>query len=144
MLPGGRLRLVRRGRARLLNVTVTKASDGHWYATVCYQREARTPADRHTAPVGPVVGVDRGVRTAAVAKVGAGVPVEEAPSRRRRRWEPPAKQEPAGPATAGRRHWTAPDGGAYEHVRWPDHHTVTVRGGAGRPSCRCSRPAAGP
>jgi putative transposase len=59
-------RLVRRGHARLLNVTVTRHSDGHWYATVCYDRPARIPAERHTPPTGPVVGVDRGVRTSAV------------------------------------------------------------------------------
>ena len=59
-------RLVRRGHARLLNVTVTRHSDGHWYATVCYDRPARVPASQHRPPSGPVVGVDRGVRTSAV------------------------------------------------------------------------------
>jgi putative transposase len=59
-------RLVRRGHARLLNVTVTRHSDGNWYATLCYDRPARIPAERHTPPVGPVVGVDRGVKTSAV------------------------------------------------------------------------------
>ncbi len=60
-------RLLRRGHARLLNVTVARHSDRHWYATVCYDRPARTPAQTHHPPVGPVVGVDRGVRTSAVA-----------------------------------------------------------------------------
>jgi putative transposase len=59
-------RLVRRGHARLLNVTVSRHSDGHWYATVCYDRPARVSAERHIPPAGPVVGVDRGVRTSAV------------------------------------------------------------------------------
>jgi putative transposase len=59
-------RLVRRGRARLLNITITRHSDGHWYATVCFEREPRTPVEQHAAPVGPVVGVDRGVKTSAV------------------------------------------------------------------------------
>lgn len=60
-------RLVRRGRARLLNITVTRHSDGHWYATICFEREVRTPVEQHTAPAGPAVGVDRGVRISAVA-----------------------------------------------------------------------------
>ena len=60
-------RLLRRGHARLLNVTVTRHSDGHWYATIGYDRPARTSAQTHRPPVGPVVGVDRGVRTSAVA-----------------------------------------------------------------------------
>ncbi|MGH8894881.1 MAG: RNA-guided endonuclease InsQ/TnpB family protein, partial [Actinomycetes bacterium] len=59
-------RLVRRGHARLLNITVSRHSDGHWYATVCYDRPARIPAAQHQSPTGPVVGVDRGVRTSAV------------------------------------------------------------------------------
>jgi len=59
-------RLVRRGHARLLNVTVTRHSDGHWYATVCYERKARVAAEAHRPPTGHVVGIDRGVRTSAV------------------------------------------------------------------------------
>jgi putative transposase len=59
-------RLVRRGHARLLNVTVTRHSDGNWYATICYDRPARIPAEQHMPPDGPIVGVDRGVRTSAV------------------------------------------------------------------------------
>jgi putative transposase len=59
-------RLIRRGHARLLNITVTRHSDGNWYATVCYDRPGRVPAQRHMPPTGPVVGVDRGVRTSAV------------------------------------------------------------------------------
>src|SRR3954464_14600209 len=34
-------RLVRRGHATLQHVTVTRDSDGHWYATVNYERQAR-------------------------------------------------------------------------------------------------------
>ena len=59
-------RLIRRGHARLLNITVTRHSDGHWYATLCFEREVRTPAAQHAAPAGPVVGVDRGIKTSAV------------------------------------------------------------------------------
>jgi putative transposase len=59
-------RLVRRGRARLLNVTVARHSDGCWYATVCFERELRVPAEQHAPPAGLPVGVDRGVKTSAV------------------------------------------------------------------------------
>src|SRR3954470_18283323 len=59
-------RLLRRGHATLQHITVARHSDGRWYATVTDTREARVPAEQYTAPTGPVVGVDRGVRTAAV------------------------------------------------------------------------------
>jgi putative transposase len=59
-------RLARRGHATLQHITATRAADGHWYATVNYERQARVPAQQHTAPTGPVVGMDRGVKTAAV------------------------------------------------------------------------------
>ena len=60
-------RLVRRGRARLMNVTVTRHTDGHWYATICFERHETTGAAERAAPAGPVVGVDRGVKVNAVA-----------------------------------------------------------------------------
>src|SRR3954462_1754619 len=59
-------RLLRRGHATLQHITVTKHSDGHWYATVNYTREARAPVEQFVAPAGPVVGVARGVKAAAV------------------------------------------------------------------------------
>jgi len=59
-------RLLRRGRARLLNVTVSRHADGHWYATICFERDARLPAQLRSAPTGPAVGVDGGVKTSAV------------------------------------------------------------------------------
>ncbi|TQN35357.1 helix-turn-helix protein [Blastococcus colisei] len=59
-------RLMRRGQATLQHVTVTKHSDGHWYATLTFDRAARPGTGEHTASAGPVVGVDRGVKTAAV------------------------------------------------------------------------------
>src|SRR4051794_27372316 len=49
-------RLLRRGHAALQHVTVTRHSDGRWYATVSFTREDRTHADQHAAPTGPVVG----------------------------------------------------------------------------------------
>jgi len=76
-------RLLRRGHATLQHITVTRHSDGHWYATVNYERRPRTPADQHGAPTGPVVGMDRGVKTAAVVanaggQVVAGLPASRA------------------------------------------------------------------
>jgi putative transposase len=59
-------RLLRRGHAALQHITVTRHSDGRWYATVTFHRTARVSPGSHAAPAGPVVGVDRGVKTAAV------------------------------------------------------------------------------
>ncbi len=53
-------RLLRRGHAALQHVTVTRSSDGRWYATLNYERTSRVSADRHTAPAGTAAGVDRG------------------------------------------------------------------------------------
>ncbi|WP_170182451.1 RNA-guided endonuclease InsQ/TnpB family protein [Blastococcus colisei] len=75
-------RLLRRGNAVLQHITVTKHSDGRWYATVNFTREARTPAAQRTAPAGPVVGVDRGVKTAAVVADANGQMVAELPASR--------------------------------------------------------------
>jgi len=74
-------RLLRRGHAVLQHITVTRHSDGHWYATVNYERQARTPA-KHVAPVGPVVGVDRGVKTAAVVATADGRVIAQSPASR--------------------------------------------------------------
>jgi putative transposase len=75
-------RLLRRGHAALQHVTVTRHADGHWYATVNYTREARVPVERRTAPAGPAVGVDRGVKTAAVVADVNGQVVAELPASR--------------------------------------------------------------
>jgi putative transposase len=75
-------RLARRGHATLQHITVTRHSDGHWYATVTFTREARTPAEQHTAPTGPAVGVDRGVKTAAVVATATGGVVTQLPASR--------------------------------------------------------------
>jgi putative transposase len=75
-------RLLRRGHATLQHITVTKHSDGRWYATVTDTREARVPAEQYTAPTGPVVGVDRGVRTAAVVADLNGRVIAELPASR--------------------------------------------------------------
>jgi putative transposase len=75
-------RLLRRGHANLQHVTVTEHSDGRWYATVNYTRVARVPAEQRTAPAGSVVGVDRGVKTAAVVAGADGRVVAELPASR--------------------------------------------------------------
>jgi putative transposase len=75
-------RLLRRGHAVLQHITVTRAADGHWYATVNYERRARVPVEQRTPPAGPVVGVDRGVKTAAVVATADGQAVAELPASR--------------------------------------------------------------
>ena len=65
-------RLLTRGRARLMNVTVAQHSDGHWYATVCFEQAVRSRTEQHTAPAGPAVGVDVGLKTAAVVATADG------------------------------------------------------------------------
>lgn len=63
-------RLINRKRARLMNVTVSRHSDGHWYATVCFERTLT--AQQTTPPAGPAVGVDVGLKTAAVVATAVG------------------------------------------------------------------------
>lgn len=75
-------RLLRRGHASLQHITVTKHADGRWYATVNYTREARLPAEQHSAPAGPVVGVDRGVKTCAMVVTANGQVIAELPASR--------------------------------------------------------------
>ncbi|MEV1286423.1 hypothetical protein [Micromonospora sp. NPDC049679] len=70
----------RRGHARLVNINVARHSDGRWYATICYGGELRVPADQHSTPAGPVVGVDRGVKTAAVVATSGRQLVNELPA----------------------------------------------------------------
>ena len=70
-------RLLTRSRARLLNVTVARCSDGHWYATVNYEQTLRARTAGAVEPVRPAVGVDLGVKTAAVAARSDGKVVAE-------------------------------------------------------------------
>jgi putative transposase len=65
-------RLLARGRARLMNVTVSRHSDGNWYATLCFEQQVRSRPEDRTAPAGPAVGVDVGVKTAAVVATSDG------------------------------------------------------------------------
>ncbi|WP_177212820.1 RNA-guided endonuclease InsQ/TnpB family protein [Geodermatophilus ruber] len=75
-------RLLRRGHATVQHVTVSRHSDGRWYATVNYTREVRIPAEQHAPPAGPVVGVDRGVKTAAVVATADGQVAAQLPASR--------------------------------------------------------------
>lgn len=65
-------RLLTRRRARLMNVTVTQHSDGHWYATLCFEQQVRSRSEDRTTPAGPAVGVDVGLKTAAVVATSEG------------------------------------------------------------------------
>src|SRR4051812_15149188 len=75
-------RLLRRGHATLQHITVARSADGHWYATVNCERQARVPAALQTAPAGAVVGVDRGVKTAAVVATADGQVIAQLPASR--------------------------------------------------------------
>lgn len=75
-------RLLARGRGRLMNVTVTRHSDGHWYATLCFERTLVSPAELHTASAGVPVGVDVGLKTAAVVADASGNVVAQLQSSR--------------------------------------------------------------
>ena len=59
-------RLLARGRARILNVTVSRDAGGAWYAAVCFERTLTADPATYNRPAGPTVGVDVGVKTAAV------------------------------------------------------------------------------
>ena len=61
---------------------MTRHSDGRWYATVNYTRDARWSPEQHVAPAGPAVGVDRGVKTAAVVADVNGQVIAELPASR--------------------------------------------------------------
>ena len=75
-------RLLRRGHATQQHITVARHSDGRWYATVNFTREARVPVEQRPAPAGPVAGVDRGVKTAAVVATAHGKVIAEVPASR--------------------------------------------------------------
>jgi putative transposase len=75
-------RLIRRGRARLLSVSVTQRSDGHWHATLKIEK-TRVTTTLPTAPTGPVVGIDRGIKTNAVVATRSGEVVATLPTVKR-------------------------------------------------------------
>jgi len=75
-------RLVRRGRARVTSVTVSRHADGSWWAAAKIERLLLAAPVAHAHAARPVVGVDRGVKTAAVAATAGGVQVAELASGR--------------------------------------------------------------
>jgi putative transposase len=67
-------RLIRRGRARITSVTIARHADGSWWASCKVEQQLRAP--QTAAPQGtPMVGVDRGIWSAAVAARADGTPV---------------------------------------------------------------------
>lgn len=77
-------RLLRRGRARLSSATVVRQSDGSWWLSLKIERRV-TRRTEHPVGNGPVVGIDRGVKVAAVAATTNGALVDKLASGRRRR-----------------------------------------------------------
>jgi len=69
-------RLLARGRARVLNVTVSRDAGGVWYASVCFERAAPAGPASYNRPTGATVGVDVGIKTAAVVATSDRVLVE--------------------------------------------------------------------
>jgi putative transposase len=77
-------RLQRRGCARLTSVTVCRHADGSWWLSAKVERQLANRPE-HPRPDEPIVGVDRGIRTAAVAATADCELVKELVSGRRRR-----------------------------------------------------------
>jgi putative transposase len=67
-------RLLARGRARILNITVSRDAAGSWYASVCFERTLTRSPEAYRRPAGAAVGVDVGVKTAAVVATSDGTP----------------------------------------------------------------------
>ena len=77
-------RLVRRGRARSVSVTLRRDACGTWWAALTIERtvlQEQTVTPRPSPPAG-VLGVDVGVKTLAVAARSAGTVVLEEPGSR--------------------------------------------------------------
>jgi putative transposase len=75
-------RMLRSGRAKILFATVSYRSDGRWHIALNVEAEEFHPSRRHDgAETMPSVGIDRGLRTFAVAADESGEKVEaiEAP-----------------------------------------------------------------
>ena len=71
---------MRRGRASVASVTVKRDRLGRWWATITYTQPVDVPAPdagTQTPPAGPVVGVDLGVKTLAVAATADGTLIAE-------------------------------------------------------------------
>jgi putative transposase len=65
-------RLLVRGRARILNITVSRDAGGTWYASVCFQATMTATPQAYSRPAGAAVGVDVGIKTAAVVATAGG------------------------------------------------------------------------
>jgi len=69
-------RLLVRGRARILNVTLSRDAGGAWYASVCFERTLTATPQAHNRRAGVTVGVDVGLKTAAVVATSGRALVE--------------------------------------------------------------------
>jgi putative transposase len=70
-------RLLVRCRARILNITVSRDAGGTCYASVCFERTMATTPQMYSRSAGAAVGVDVGVRTAAVVATAGGTLVAD-------------------------------------------------------------------
>jgi putative transposase len=75
-------RLLVRGRAWILNVTVSRDAGGTWHASARTERAMTADPQTYSRPAGATVGVDVGVKTAAVVATCACTLVAT--------WKPPA------------------------------------------------------
>lgn len=76
-------RMLRKGRAKILFVTVSNRSDGRWHITLNVEAAELHPAlHRAEGDIAPTVGIDRGLRTFAVVAADDGTEVERIESPR--------------------------------------------------------------
>ena len=68
-------RLVRRGHAKITSATIARRADGSWWASLKIEQGLRAP--QQAAPATPFAGLDRGLKTAAVAATADGAAVLE-------------------------------------------------------------------
>jgi putative transposase len=55
-----------------LNITVSRDAGGTWYASVCFQAAMAAAPQVYSRPAGAAVGVDVGIKTAAVVATAGG------------------------------------------------------------------------
>jgi hypothetical protein len=75
-----RRRLLVRGRAWILNITVSRDAGGCWYASVRFGRTSTAAPQGFNRPLGAAVRVDVGGKTAAVVATAGGTPGRHQPS----------------------------------------------------------------
>lgn len=139
----GLRRLVRRGRARIMSITVSRDSAGTWWAaltverTICWQPSREEPAAELE-----VIGVDLGVKALAVAATSAGQVVLETPARKRlERSERRDRKIQRGLSRKDRTHGKAT--GAGRPVRSPSNRREKTRCQLARSHRKNSRQRAG-